>query len=72
MGVAEQVVQVAERFLIGADQENGEVILLAVGDVVQLERALDLAMADKWSILPSESQVMSPSTACWVGRSLSR
>ncbi len=25
-----------------------------------------------WSILPSESQVMSPSTACCVGRSSSR
>ena len=25
-----------------------------------------------WSILPSESQVMSPSTACRVGRSSSR
>ena len=44
--VAEQVVQVAEDFLIGADQEHAEVIRLAV-EGVQRQRPLDVAAIDE-------------------------
>ena len=71
VGVAEQVVQVAEDLLVGADEEDAEVVVLA-GERVQLEHVLDVAAIDEVSILPSESQVMSASTARRVGSSLRR
>ena len=51
--VAEQVVQVAERFLVGAHQEGGQVILVLRGDRVQLERFLDVTLADEAVYLPA-------------------
>src|SRR5688572_9957630 len=45
--VAEQVVQVPEGLLVGADQERAEVILLARHELVHLERALGLALGDE-------------------------
>ena len=44
--VAEQVVQVAEDLLIGAEEEHAEVVGLAV-ERVQLQRALDVAQVDE-------------------------
>ena len=44
--VAEQVVQVAEDLLVGADQEHAEVVRLAV-DGVQRQRPLDVAAVDE-------------------------
>ena len=38
IGVAEQVVQVAERFLIRADQEDAEVVFLVRLQLVERER----------------------------------
>ena len=70
--VAEQVVQVAERLLVCADQERAEVVLLAGHQLVHFERALHVALRTKRSILPSESQVRSASTALRAGRSSSR
>ncbi len=46
VGVAEQVVEVAEDLLVGADQEDAEVVGLAV-DGVQRQRALDVAAVDE-------------------------
>jgi hypothetical protein len=46
IGVAEQVVQVAEDLLIGADQEDADVVGLAV-PLVQLEHALLVAAGDE-------------------------
>ena len=69
VGVAEQVVQVAEDLLVRAEQERAEVVRLAV-EGVQLQRAACTSRRSmNWSILPSESQVMSPSTAWRVGGS---
>ena len=45
--VAKQVVQVAEDLLVGADQEDAEVIVLTVGLTVQLEHRLDVAQVDE-------------------------
>src|SRR5688572_14747902 len=42
--VAEQVMQVTQRFLVGADEEGGEVVLFAGNQLVHLERALDVAL----------------------------
>jgi hypothetical protein len=47
VGVAEQVVQVAEDLLVGADQEHAEVVVLAVVLGVQLEHVLDVAQVDE-------------------------
>ena len=44
--VAEQIVQVAEDFLIGADQKCGQIIGLAV-ELVQPERPLHVAAVDE-------------------------
>ena len=44
--VAEQVVQVAEDLLVGADEEHAEVVRLAV-EGVQRQRALDVAAIDE-------------------------
>ena len=44
--VAEEVVQVAEDFLVGADQEHAEVVGLAV-EGVQRQRLLDVAAIDE-------------------------
>ena len=44
--VAEQVVQVAEDFLIGADQERGQIIRLAV-ELMQPKRPLHVAAVDE-------------------------
>ena len=44
--VAEQVVQVAEDLLVGADQEDAEVVRLAV-EGVQRQRLLDVAAVDE-------------------------
>ena len=46
VGVAEEIVQVAEDFLVGADQERAEVIGLAV-EGVQQERAFHVAAVDE-------------------------
>ena len=46
VGVAEQVVQVAEDLLVGADQEHAEVVRLAV-ERVQRQRLLDVAAVDE-------------------------
>ena len=46
VGVAEEVVQVAEDFLVRADEEHAEVVRLA-GERVQRERALDVAAIDE-------------------------
>ena len=46
VGVAEQVVQIAEDLLVGADQEDAEVVVLAV-ERVQLEHVLDVAAVDE-------------------------
>ena len=46
VGVAEQVVQVAEDLLVGADQERAQVVRLAV-ERVQRQRALDVAAVDE-------------------------
>ena len=72
VGVAEQVVQVAEDLLVGAEQERAEVVGLAVvaGAARSVLRTSRRSM--NWSILPSESQVMSPRTARRVGASFSR
>ena len=40
MGVAEQVVKIAESLLIRADQKGGQIIRLTDDEFVQLERAL--------------------------------
>jgi len=45
VGVAEEVVQVAERLLVGAHHERGEVVRLGLAQLVHLERALGLAHA---------------------------
>ena len=45
--VAEQVVQVAEDLLVRPEQERAEVVRLAVGDRVQLQRAADVAQVDE-------------------------
>ena len=42
--VAEEVVQVAERLLVGADEERREEVLLAGRELVHFERALDVAL----------------------------
>jgi hypothetical protein len=34
MGISEEVVQVAQRFLIGTDEKRGEVVLLALLQVM--------------------------------------
>ncbi len=47
MRVAEEVVQVAEGFLVGADQECGQVVLVAFLEIMHFQRALDLALADE-------------------------
>ena len=47
MGVAKQVVQVAQGFLVGADQERSQVVLIAFLEIMYLERAFDFAMADE-------------------------
>ena len=70
--VAEQVVQVAEDFLVRADQERAEVVRLAVEVVQRAACGFTSRRSMNWSILPSESQVMSPSTAWRVGFSFSR
>jgi hypothetical protein len=46
VGVAEQVVQVAEDLLIGADQEHADVVRLAVPGV-QLEHFFHVALVDE-------------------------
>ena len=68
VGVAEQVVQVAEGFLIGTDEEDADVVGFvrasargAAGRLATSSRSM------KRSILPSQSQVMSASTARWRG-----
>ena len=40
MGVAEQVVQIPEGFLVGPDQERGQVVRLARHELVHLKGAL--------------------------------
>jgi hypothetical protein len=67
-------VQVAEGFLIGADEEDAEHVLFAFLDLGSCSGRLGL-MPWEWanlSILPSLSQVMSESTALRVGFSLRR
>ena len=44
MRVAEQVVQVAQRLLIGTHQEGAHVVALALGEVVQLHELLHVAV----------------------------
>ena len=46
VGVAEQVMQVAEDFLIGADEKRRQVIRLA-SERMQVERAADVAAIDE-------------------------
>ena len=46
VGVAEEVVEVAEDFLVGADEEDAEVVFLAVV-FVELEGFLDVAEVDE-------------------------
>ena len=46
VGVAEEVVQVAQDLLVGADQEGGDQVLAAVR-AVQLEEALHVAQVDE-------------------------
>ena len=47
VGVAEQVVQVAERLLIRAHQERAQQVLLAVLKVVQLDPLLHVVVVDE-------------------------
>ena len=47
VGVAEQVVHVAQDLLVGAHQEEAEVVGLVRLERVQLERALDVAQVDE-------------------------
>ena len=47
VGVAEQVVQVAEDLLVRADEEDAEVVVLARAERVQLEHVLDVAPIDE-------------------------
>ena len=46
MGVAEQVVQIAKDFLVGADQKHTEVIRVLAG-AVERQRLLDVTTVDK-------------------------
>ena len=46
VGVAEEVVQVAEDLLVGADQEDAEVVVVVV-ERVQLEHVLHVAQVDE-------------------------
>ena len=45
--VAEEVVQVAQRLLVGTHQEGRQEVVLALVQFMQLERALDVAQADE-------------------------
>ena len=45
--IAEQVVEVAENLLVGADEEDAEEVVLAIGLRVQLEHVLDVAQIDE-------------------------
>src|SRR5437764_6873645 len=47
VGIAEQVVEVAQDFLVSAEQESAEVVILAVGERVQREGALYVTAIDK-------------------------
>ena len=47
VGVAEQVVEVAEDLLVRADEEDAEVVVLALVLGVQLEHVLDVAQVDE-------------------------
>ena len=47
IGVAEEVVQIAEDFLIGAGQEDAEDVVFAVAELVQLQTGTTLLVADE-------------------------
>jgi hypothetical protein len=59
-------VQVAQNLLVRPHQEDAQVVLVVVGRV-QLQHVLHFRLSMKCSIFPSESQVMSASTARRVG-----
>ena len=72
IGVAEQVVQIAQDFLVGAHQERAQVVVVARVTGCSASVRFTSRRSMNWSTLPSESQVMSPSTAWRVGCSFSR
>ena len=72
VGVAEQVVQVAEDLLVGADQEDADVVGLRRSQGCSSSTSFTSCVSMNWSILPSLSQVRSAKTPRRVGFSSSR
>ena len=72
VGVAEQVVQVAQDLLVGAGQEDAEDVGLALANGCSSSDGLPFRPPANRSITPSESQVMSCSVPRRVGCSSSR
>ena len=71
IGVAKQVVQVAEGLLVGADEEDADVVVLVgLGGRAAGARWATSSRSMKRSILPSQSQVMSASdgAVAWAFR----
>ena len=68
IGVPEQVVQVSQYLLVGADQEKTELVLLPAGDTLCSGRKSVLPFSPtKLVTSPSESQVRSATLAAMSG-----